>query len=436
MLYCAGALVVVVATGGQAVADPAFPPSFPLDQNQLPQLPSEPQIYDLLPIPAPDNDPWYDDPADVASYAPGQIVRTREVQTRLVGIPFPVYTKQLLYRTTNAHGGPIVTATTVLVPGVPWTGSPRPVLSYQEAIDATDSSCNPSHTLQVGTMKEIPIIMGWLAQGFAVNVPDFDGKFNTFATVDEGYMVLDSLRAMKNDTTLGLADSGIAIYGFSGGGTATMRAAELRATYAPDVEILGAAGGGLAADLLALAEFGTARQPGFAGAGNFTMWLGMAGLAREYPDEFNPKELLTEEGQAIVADMGSRCLYTAAATGAFRPLSEYYQPGKSLDTAPGARKVLQDNSLGKNIPDIPLLWWHGFWDEVIPPSTVMPTVHSYFERGADLRFFTVPLPEHVVNSVADFPPAVAWTSALLRGLPPGPSFNAEFSPLPEGFPGT
>ncbi|WNJ56635.1 hypothetical protein [Nocardia seriolae] len=88
----AAAACMAVGTG-VAQADPGFPPVFPPDQNQLPQLPSEPQIYRALPIPVPDQDPWYDDPADLESYAPGQIVRSRKVQTRLLGLPIPVYTK-------------------------------------------------------------------------------------------------------------------------------------------------------------------------------------------------------------------------------------------------------------------------------------------------------------------------------------------------------
>src|SRR5262245_52119135 len=134
--------VLVVAAGlamgsaGVAIADPAFPPNFPPDQNQLPQLPTEPQIYDLLPIPSPDQDPWYDDPADLASYQPGQIVRSREVQTRVLGIPFPVYTEQLLFRSNDVHDNPIVTATTVVGPGMPLAGRPRPARS----VTATSAS--------------------------------------------------------------------------------------------------------------------------------------------------------------------------------------------------------------------------------------------------------------------------------------------------------
>ncbi|WP_206492241.1 lipase family protein [Rhodococcus sp. KRD162] len=430
----AAVAAVFIGSAGIAAANPGFPPSFPLDQNQLPQLPTEPQIYDLLPIPVPDQDPWYDDPANIETYAPGQIVRSREVQTRLLGIPFPVYTRQLLYRSTDVHGGPIVTATSVLVPGIPWVGGPRPVVSYQEAIDATDSSCNPSHTLQVGTMKESALLAGWLAQGFAINMPDFDGKFNTFNTFDEGNMVLDSLRAVKNDASLGLTESRFALYGYSGGGSASIRAAELRRSYAPDLELVGTAFGGTPADLTEIADYALYPRPGVTGVSSFLMWLGLAALSREYPEEFDTTELLTTEGQQIVQDLQSRCVYTAAVTGMYRPMSEYFQPGKSLETQPGIMKVLADNSLGRAIPDSPLLWWHGMWDELVPPSGVLPTVQKYWDAGADLRFYTT-APEHITALSVSYAPALAWISAVLRGLPPGPRFKADFAPLPAEFPG-
>ncbi|WUD56426.1 lipase family protein [Nocardia sp. NBC_00511] len=427
---------LMAAAAGVAAADPTFPPTFPPDQNQLPQLPTEPQLYDQLPIPSPDQDPWYDDPANLSDYAPGDIVRSRVVQTRLLGLPIPVFTKQLLFRSNDVHDNPIVTATTVIVPGIPWSGSARPVVSFQEAIDSTDSACNPSHTLQVGTMKEATLSIYWLTQGFAINVPDFDGKFNTFNTYGEGKMVLDSLRAMKNDTSLGLTDSGIALYGYSGGGSGSIRAAELRESYAPDVRLLGTSIGGTPGNLVGEAQFATQAEPGLTGISNFTMWLGFASLAREYPDVFKPEDLLTEDGQALLKDFGSRCYATIAAQGAYRPISAYYQPGKSLENSPEIMKVLEDNSLGKYIPDTPILWWHGMWDELIPPSVVLPTVNDYWNRGADLRFYTVPIPEHVTNAVTGWIPAVAWTSAVLRGLSPGPKFNAQFTPLPAGFPGS
>ncbi|MFF2550611.1 lipase family protein [Nocardia sp. NPDC058058] len=436
LLVLATSACLVTAGAGAAGAEPNFPPTFPPNQNQLPQLPTEPQIYDLLPIPSPDQDPWYNDPENIADYQPGEIVRSREVQTRLLGLPVPVFTKQLLFRSEDVHGNPIVTASTVIVPGIPWQGSARPVVSFQEAIDSTDSACNPSHTLQTGTMKESTLVVYWLAQGFAINVPDFDGKFNTFNTYAEGKMVLDSLRAMKNDTSLGLTDSGIALYGYSGGGSGSIRAAELRASYAPDVRLLGTSIGGTPGNLVGEADYATRNQPGLTGTSNFTMWLGFASLSREYPDVFKPEEFLTPEGQGLLADMQHRCYATIALQGVYRPISDYFQPGKSLNTSPEVLQVLSDNSLGKHIPDTPILWWHGMWDELIPPSVVIPTVQSYWDQGADVRFYTVPVPEHITNAVTGWLPAVAWTSAVLRGLSPGPKFMAAFQPLPPGFPGS
>ncbi|MFI6172216.1 lipase family protein [Nocardia sp. NPDC051052] len=418
------ALCLAVSSAGLAAADPY--PAFPPDQNQLPQLPAEPQIYDLLPIPVPAEDPWYADPEDLASYAPGQIIRSRTVQTRILGIPFPVDTRQLLFRSNDIHDNPIATATSVITPGIPWTGGPRPVVSFQEAIDSTNSACNPSYTLQVGTMKEAALAVGWLAQGFAINVPDFDGKFNTFNTFDEGKMVLDSLRAMKNEASLGLSDSGIATYGYSGGGSGSIRAAELRESYAPDVRLLGTAIGGTPGDLRLQARYATEQRAGLTGISNFTMWLGFAGLSREFPEQFDAAKLLTKEGQAILQDMQSRCVYTVALSGMYRPISDYFNPGMTLENAPGVMRVLQEQSLGQHIPDSPIFWYHGIWDELIPASVVLPAVNDYWNRGADLRFYTMPLPEHVVNAVAVWPPAVAWISAVLRGLPPGPRFKADF----------
>ncbi|MFI6996745.1 lipase family protein [Nocardia sp. NPDC050175] len=418
------ALCLAVSSAGIAAADPY--PAFPPDQNQLPQLPAEPQLYDMLPIPVPAEDPWYADPEDLASYAPGQVIRSRTVQTRILGIPFPVDTRQLLFRSNDIRDNPIATATSVITPGIPWAGGPRPVVSFQEAIDSTNSACNPSYTLQVGTMKEATLVAGWLAQGFAINVPDFDGKFNTFNTFDEGKMVLDSLRAMKNEASLGLSDSGIAMYGYSGGGSGSIRAAEMRESYAPDVRLLGTALGGTPGDLRLQAEYATQQRPGLTGISNFTMWLGFAGLTREFPEQFDAAKLLTKEGQAILQDMQSRCVYTVALSGMYRPISDYFNPGMTLQNAPGVMQVLQEQSLGQHIPDSPIFWAHGIWDELIPASVVLPVVNEYWNRGADLRFYTMPLPEHVVNAGAVWPPAVAWISAVLRGLPPGPRFKADF----------
>jgi len=72
---------------------------------------------------------------------PGTVLRSRDVELAFLGvIPQSVTAIQLLYRTTNMHGEPEATATTVIVPAERAPGRKTPLLSYQCAIDAMSSA--------------------------------------------------------------------------------------------------------------------------------------------------------------------------------------------------------------------------------------------------------------------------------------------------------
>ncbi|WP_308166249.1 lipase family protein [Nocardia albiluteola] len=111
---------------------------------------------------------------------------------------------------------------------------------------------------------------------------DFDGRDGSqLLSFGEGHMALDGIRAAKNDPSLGLADSAVALYGYSGGGSGTARAAETHALYALELKIVGAAMGGVPGDMVQLARDNIQHDNGianFTGPGNFTMWLVLADL--------------------------------------------------------------------------------------------------------------------------------------------------------------
>ncbi|MFQ6398857.1 lipase family protein [Nocardia sp. KC 131] len=419
--------VCVIVAAPVAAADPL--PPMPPDQNQLPNLPRESDLYKFLPVADPRTDPWYSQPADLDAMANGQIVRTRDVGTYLTGIPMPLTTRQILFRTTDLHDNPTVTATTVLIPPVPWIGSPRPILSYQEAIDSSSGICNPSFTLRAGIFKEIALLTPFLIQGFAVVVTDFDGvDASQMLTFGEGRMALDGIRAAKNDPGLGLAESAVGLYGYSGGGSGTSRAAEMHRSYAPELNIVGSAQGGVPGDMVQIARRNVTHDAGianFTGPGNFTLWLVLANLTKTYPDVFDPQRLFTTEGQELLNNIQGRCIWTSAASGAYRPVNSYLKPGIALED-PEIQRVLVEQSLGQpqNLPGMPVFMWHGIWDELLPfPESIQSTVDKYWDGGVDLRYYTMPIPEHVAADIAGLPAAVAWITAVLRGLPPGPRFR-------------
>ncbi|MEV0078169.1 lipase family protein [Nocardia neocaledoniensis] len=390
------------------------------DDFQLPPLPNEAQVYPaVVPLPTPQNDPWYADPADLDSHANGDVLRSRVVQTYALGIPVPVHTTQLLFRSTDAQDTPISTATTVLVPGIPWLGpGARPLISYQEAIDSLGQQCNPSYTLRAGIQKEVALIGQFLSAGAAVAVTDFDGKRNTIMSPAEGRMVLDGIRAAKRGG-LGLEASPVGLWGYSGGGNSSASAAEQRRHYAPELEIKGSAQGGIPGDKVAIAPFAISGQQPQA---NFTGWLAVLGLAREYP-EFDQalQTYLTPEGKQVAADLENRCLYTTVASTLLRPVVDYLTDPEAALAA--AHEALSAASFGRpeNTPDIPLLMWHSTTDQLLPAELAIDEIAAaYCARGVNMRMFRVPMSEHISAEIVPELGTVAWLLAVTAGADPGP----------------
>ena len=154
------------------------------------------------PLP-PNQDPFYtySGSTPLADIAPGTVLKQRSVQVAF-GSTTPVTAEQLLYRTTGELGQPTVTVTTVLMPA---TGTTVPhLVDYLSFYDALGAQCDPSYTLQGGnpgsanqqqTQAEEAIIASYVANGFIVTVPKFEGpNLEWTAGYLAGYASLDVLR--------------------------------------------------------------------------------------------------------------------------------------------------------------------------------------------------------------------------------------------------
>ncbi len=207
----------------------------------------------------PRDDAFYDPPQGFQHAAPGTVLRSRDVEVAFLGlIPQKFTATQLLYRTTDMHGEPEASVTTVIAPAERGPERVCPVVSYQCAIDAVTSRCFPSYALRRRAVApgalaqfEFLLIAAALAEGWAVSVPDHEGSKGAWGTPYEpGYRILDGLRAAVSSETLGLsATAPIGLWGYSGGGLATAWAAEVSGTYAPELNIVGAVLGSPVGDL-------------------------------------------------------------------------------------------------------------------------------------------------------------------------------------------
>lgn len=121
--------------------------------------------------------------------------------------------------------------------------------------DTADPDACPSYLLQYGELYGEMIEL--LSRGWFVSVPDYEGPLASYMSgKTSGHATLDSVRAVLNiSTQLGIPTKPrAALWGYSGGALATEFAAELAASYAPDLQLAGALIGGSAPNMTTAGE--------------------------------------------------------------------------------------------------------------------------------------------------------------------------------------
>lgn len=208
------------------------------------------------PVPPPNQDPFYSYGGNLRAVAPGTVLKERSVEVVLAeDTQTPIRAEQLLFRTSNELGRPALGVTTVIPP---LTGPVRPkILSWQPFYDSLGSTCDPSYVLRGGggangcddAQDEETGAATFLAQGDTIVMTDYEETDDAFAAGRlEGYATLDGIRAAErylHDTPSGTP---VALVGYSGGAIATQWAAELAPAYAPHLDLVGAAAGGVLVD--------------------------------------------------------------------------------------------------------------------------------------------------------------------------------------------
>ena len=144
--------------------------------------------------------------------------------------------------------------------------------------------------------NESAAIQALLDKGWAVAVTDYQGMGtpgdHTYVIKDaEAHAVLDIVRAARLPGSGIAANAPVALMGYSQGGQASAAAAELESTYAPELNVVGTAGG-VPTDLMNVATY-------LNGPGSFYFsFLAFAavGLNAAYP-ELNLESYLNDAGR-------------------------------------------------------------------------------------------------------------------------------------------
>ncbi|MFI6870342.1 lipase family protein [Nocardia sp. NPDC050406] len=368
-------------------------------------------------IPVPDADPFYAPPEGLAHFANGTVLDSRPIA--VFGLPLPVAAWQVQYRSTDSLGQPVADMATVMLPPGPWTGAGgRPLLSYQVAEDSLGTRCAPSYALRggrdfgiVNTLLDVPFLTETLRRGWAVVVSDYEGPQSRFFDgVTSGRGVLDGIRAARDFAPLGLApDSPIGAWGYSGGAFATLWAAQLRATYAPDVWLSGVSSGGVPANIPAIARGVDGELQ--AGLG----LLILLSLTRNDPGS-GLVELLNDRGRDALVRESESCGADLVVRYLFARMDDYASVPNLL-SHPVFEATAAAQELGGAIPDVPLYLYHSTGDDVIPVAGFTALRDRYCAGGASMISLHSGVPGHNPAALVESFGAMNYLADRFAGIP-------------------
>ncbi|MFC8047846.1 lipase family protein [Nocardia sp. NPDC057353] len=434
-------VVVAVLVGCALLGAPASaaPPPYP-DEPSVPAAPPSPLqawIDNTVPAPAvaadeealwravlpsPSGDPILDDwPADLAAYAPGEVIEARDVTpTTAARMTVPIARSTLLkFRSTSGTGTPSFGTATLIVPAAAWTGpGSRPVEVNALPINSLGTHCTPGYQLSHSPLDKpnvdlpvfLPAVWTALGKGHAVLLPDHEGPLMAYAEPNvAAHVMLDSIRAARGHLPAELGDSRYVAVGYSGGAIAAYATAMKLAEYAPELAgvLAGAAAGGVVTDYANVAH----QFNGKISSGILTTVT--LAIAREHPQILRHTNSFAQ--WVATSPLRDICGESSGPLGIVSlPIDVGADTPAPLDSA-FAAGLFEQFDLTDRTAAAPLYLYHGAHDPWIPLGDAQRVFRQQCARGVPGVFRVVP-GEHLIGYVTGAAELEAWIDGRLRGV--------------------
>lgn len=373
----------------------------------------------------PSSDPFYtySGSKPLAQIAPGTVLNARSVQVVISGAPTAYSAQQLLYRTTGELGQPTATVATVIKPLAP-TGATK-LISYQTFYDALGTKCDPSYTLQGGNpsysdaQDDATLMQNYLQAGFTVVNSDYEGEnLEWSAGQESGYNTLDAIRAAENELAAPRSTP-VGMIGYSGGSIATEWASELAPTYAPEIQIVGVAEGGIPVDYAHNLTYINGDNDGWAGV----IPAVLVGASRAF--EIDLSTYLSDYGKQVTTQVADQCINDFAGSYPGLTIEQLLAPQyQNFLANPTFATIINHQIMGtaQGNPTEPLFMAvgnsDGTGDGVMVAADVEALAHEYCQQGVPVTFSEYQKLDHT-EAIAPFESAaLPFLEARFAGSTP------------------
>lgn len=346
------------------------------------------------------------------SAARGALIRFE----RLPDSPADGQAYRILYFSSDSAGKLIPVSGMVVIPRSPAPAQGRPVVAWAHPTTGVQPRCAPSLSpLRFLTMAGLSDM---LKRGYVVTASDYPGLGS--GTVhpfldgsSEGRAVLDSVRAAAALPGAS-ASRDFALWGHSQGGQAVLFAANMSASYAPELRIAGVAAAAPATDLGTLLrdDLGTV-------VGNkltaLTLWSWARIYNASYKDVVEPSAIPAID--TIARDCWDVLLESRAERDAIKVLANGYFKVADITRVEPWRSLVARNTPGALPPRIPVFLSQGDADTTVRPTITYGYAAKLCRRGSRVTLDILPHVTHSLAAMKSASTAVNWIGDRFDGVP-------------------
>lgn len=328
------------------------------------------------------------------------------------------------FETTDLDGGPVAVRAQIFIPIV---DDPLLVPLYVFGPGSTGlvGPCRPSREHVAGIRWGLyrTHVLAHAGQGVVGVLPDYVGFEDGdriqpyFVAVSEGRLLLDAVRAAQEffraNPSRAVPSPRAFVAGYSQGGHAAFAAADLRLTYAPELQLGGVIGYGATTDMRALFLEFVVSAP-----------LVVHVYSELYgPEQFNPRVILKERWAAELAlDATTQCIGGIQSYYPWNP-SELFTPSflralenDDLEAAyPSIHRIMEMNSTGLSGHDVPALLLQGTEDIVVRVDSQRRFVNRLCESGSRVRLVVFEGERHDTRQIS-FHVVQEWMRDRIRSI--------------------
>ncbi|MCB9389370.1 MAG: hypothetical protein H6512_07280 [Acidimicrobiia bacterium] len=243
-----------------------------------------------------------------------------------------------------------------------------------------------------------------LRRGWTVLTVDWTGPQSSFADLESsGRLILDAISAAIDFEPAGLSsETPVALWGYSGGALATLFAAELQPSYAPNLKIVCAAAGGGGVDVASTPDMFESRT-----ALSGIPFGACIAAARSFRD---PTRRVAHRNRTAIRDGSIR--HDRRRTGPELPIPQNeFDPDRTHGLGcTGVRPALEAQRCGQHGPAAAMLLYHAIHDQATEIDDVDRLVAFYKASGVRVVYRRYRFGEHMIVMLRAIRPVLKYLS--------------------------